>query len=180
MIRRLNEDDEIAFVAGDGPQRWKAVSTVENLANGRYALWQHTGDPLLLTPPAPAWDHTLIADPWAGWKEERTGADPTLPFFGQGDSSVFYLDWYPTPMQDPPVLRLTSFGWIGSRYQKAPPATLRCWNRLKGWIKRSAEGLTDIRTTFWAFPSALEKLRGGMPYYANGFDLSGPLGLTKP
>jgi hypothetical protein len=34
----------------------------------------------------------VIEDPSVGWSEERTGADPTTPYFGAGHVGIFWLN----------------------------------------------------------------------------------------
>jgi hypothetical protein len=191
LLRWLSDEPEIAFLLGDGPKRWKAVKNVDRLVDGPYALWQHTGEPLnLMRERLP---DVVIPDPWKGWQDLRTGSDPTTPYCGAGHPSVFGLDlWarhrpYTTAeraslavvkarlLGEKDHLSLSGFQWIGDHYQKAPQSTHRCWRRLKAWVRRSAAKLEASRTNFWAFPSALAKLQGGMDYDANNFDLSASL-----
>jgi hypothetical protein len=195
LIRWLNDEPDIAFIINDGPNRWKAVHTVDRLPDGRYGLWQHTGESLPLLRQSGL--DEAIENPWGGWQEDRTGTDPTVPYFGASHPSVFWLElrtrhrpystverenlpmlclWW-TGKKD--ILALSGFEWIGNRHRKAPQSTHRCWRRLKGWVGRSSNKLTARRTSFWAFPSALAKLRSGMDYYANGFDLGESLRTKK-
>ena len=41
---------------------------------------------------------------------------------------------------------------------------------MKGWIERNAFRL-HCNPGFWAFPSALQKLKNGMQYYSRDWDL---------
>ena len=188
LLDWLNAEPDIAFVLADGPRRWKAVATVNRLKDGRHALWHVAGAPLpLLRESGRA---GVIADPWSGWEEQRTGFDPTTPYFGPGHTSIFWLNLHarhrPSSAKESrntgvpllgvkDLLSLTSVEWIGNHYRKAPPQSHRWWRHLKTWVSQSATKLTAGRHKFWAFPSALAKLRGGMEYYANGFDLSASL-----
>jgi len=69
--------------------------------------------------------------------------------------------------------------WIGNRdYLVASDfqhiAVSDAWLvRLEQWMSTVAArlGNPDYQETWWAFPSALRKLKTGMPYYANGFNL---------
>lgn len=176
-------------VVDDGyRQRWKAVRTVDELKDGNHSLWHVSAGPLpLLAAEGP---DRIITDPWAGWMEQWPGADPTTPYFGPGHPTEIRLElWtrylpysdkekatlamqisYWDAKQD--LLAASSFQWVGGHYGPPPAQTRRWWDRLKAWFGRSASRLADGRQTFWAFPSALQKLKGGMAYEARGWDLS--------
>jgi hypothetical protein len=69
--------------------------------------------------------------------------------------------------------------WVGNRYAligaPAHPATARWWARFRRWMRTHATPLTVHRqVTFFAFPSALDRLRSGIAYDANNWDL-GPV-----
>ena len=71
-------------------QRWKAVRTVERLKDGNHKLWHIPAGPLpLLAEDGPDRD---IHDPWEGWTERRSGADPTTPYFGAGHPAEIRLE----------------------------------------------------------------------------------------
>jgi len=197
VIRWLSDEPNIAFLLANGPKRWKAVQSVDRLADGRHGLWQHTGDPLVLLRESGV--DAAIANPWAGWQEARTGADPSTPYFGAGHPSVFWLNLrtslrpYSSSQQArweaggahllgaKDVLSLSSFEWIGNGYGKAPQPTHRCWQRLRNWVRRTATQLATAGESLWAFPSALAKLQGGIDYSANGQDLTAALqALNRP
>jgi hypothetical protein len=67
-------------------------------------------------------------------------------------------------------LVVSDFRWTGGHFRPAPPQTQRWWNRMKGWIDRNTVRLRT-KPSFWAFPSALQKLKDGMRYYSRGYDL---------
>ncbi len=189
LIRRLSEDSEIAFLLPNGPRCWKAEAIAVNLKDGRYSIWHVPGGPLplLKNNGTTEW----ISNPWHGWREESPGADPSHPYFGPGHPSVIWLNLYSrhrpyTAMErsqlpmlnsqwagDIDRLALTSFEWIGNRY--GPKSTHRWWRRLNYWVSKTAVELLAGDEKFWAFPSALDKLKSGMDYYANGFDLTAAL-----
>jgi len=68
------------------------------------------------------------------------------------------------------MLVVSDFQWTGSHFRPAPPQMQRWWNRMKSWVDRSAVKLR-ADPGFWAFPSALQKLKSGMGYYSRNFDL---------
>jgi hypothetical protein len=190
----------VALVSGmvdDGyRQRWKAVKTVEALKDGQHSLWHIPGGPLPLldrhgsTRP--------IHDPWGGWTEERPGANPTAPYFGPAHPTEIRLDlWtrhrpysaaertaipvlYSYWDSDQDRLVVSDFQWASGRYGPSPSLTKRWWNRLKAWFRRTTTPLGSGREVFWAFPSALRKLKGGMAYYCRGWDLSESIRLAEP
>jgi hypothetical protein len=41
---------------------------------------------------------------------------------------------------------------------------------MKGWLERNAVRLRS-NPGYWAFPSALQKLKNGMRYYSHGWEL---------
>jgi hypothetical protein len=71
------------------------------------------------------------------------------------------------------MLVCSSFGWIGSRYKPASKETTRWWSRLKRGLGRAAVKLTDPtgRQAFYAFPSALERLKSGIKYTAFNWNI---------
>lgn len=171
-------------------QSWKAVRTVDSIADGYHSLWHVPAGPLplikrvtgpipLIGPQGPGFPP--IPDPWAGW----TGPDG----FGSGCHPWIRLELWtrhrPYTQQERTVLRelnafwlnqddmlvVSDFQWTGSHFRPAPPQTQRWWNRMNGWIDRTAVRLRT-NPSFWAFPSALEKLKNGMRYYCRGYDLN--------
>jgi hypothetical protein len=169
-------------------QRWKAVRSVAGLKDGRHSLWHIPAGPLPLLTIVGRTE--VIPDPWGGWVEQSPGADPTTPYFGPGHVAEIRLELRTRhrpyteaekaslPMlvstwdREEDVLVGSSFGWIGGRRRPATQPTWRWWNRLKAWIKRAATDIGHGRHHFWAFPSALRKLKGGMAYDAWGWDLT--------
>src|SRR5262245_28192381 len=132
IVRWLNDAPDIAFLIGDGPKRWKAVTAVDRLMDGQWGLWQHTGEPLtLLHVSGP---DEVISNPWEGWLEQRAGSNSTIPYFGPGHASTFWLDVWTrhrpycpserTTLQvldsrwtgQKDCLSLSGFQWIGARY----------------------------------------------------------------
>jgi hypothetical protein len=194
LLRWLSAEPQVAFLLADGPGRWKAVKSVERLADGHYCLWHISGAPLPLL--RNDGTEAPLPDPWQGWREERPGADRTAPYFGD-HPSIFRLDLRarhrPYSAEERTTLSvqdgrligekdclwLSDFQWDGNHFGPAPRQTQRWWQRLKRWMSRSTTKLTTNHTSFWAFPSARKKLLGGMSYSANGFDLTKALGNCR-
>jgi hypothetical protein len=144
LLSHLNASEELAFVVSNGPGKWIAVNAVESLQNGRYCLWHVPSGPLPLfrgAKEAPG----EITNPFAGWSEERAGADPTTPYFGAGHPGVFWLNIRSTDthrVSGEMLVGLSSFEWIGSHYKSIgvvpKPETEKFWKALARWVKKVA------------------------------------------
>ena len=135
LLNLLSDDREIAFLRSDGPRRWRAVERLDSLDRKRVALWHVPSGPLPLADKHRPEPIAFIEDPWAGWKEKWTGADPSVPFFPSCDQGVIYLGLRPQGSDQDSVCGMSEFGWIGQRYrgigQPAKPETERWWNSLR-------------------------------------------------
>lgn len=190
-----------AFFVDDGklkgevesPRLWKAVRTADALTDGLHSLWHVPAGPLplievkkdpmplmpLIGPSSPPL-YPPIPDPWSGWIGTDQFGPGCLPWirlevwtrhrpYTQLERATlhariaFWLD-------EDDLLVVSDFQWTGSHFRPAPPQTQRWWNRMKGWIDRNAARLHS-NPGFWAFPSALQKLKNGMRYYSRNFDL---------
>jgi hypothetical protein len=178
----------LPFGSDDGyRQCWKAVRTVEGLKDGHHSLWHVPAGALpLLGESGP---DEPIPDPWAGWTERRPGADTTTPYFGPEHPAEVRLDLWTRhrPYSDEEraslprlngywdgeqdLLVVSDFQWVGGR--SSPQQTRRWWRRLRTWLGQTATRIdAEGPQTFWAFPSALRKLKAGTAYYARGWQLS--------
>lgn len=111
LLRWLNQQEEIAFIVPTGLKQWKAVSTVDDLPNGRHLLWHTPGGrlPRLVAERGEYWFQEedeepvltqwqannlegFIVDPWSGWTEETIGAEASVPYFGAGSPCIIDLD----------------------------------------------------------------------------------------
>ncbi len=187
LLQRLNDDPDVAFLVADGPRRWHALETVPSLASGHHLLWhvpsgrlpllkRHgppivapPGEIVIVDPPRPA----FVEDPWSGWDEEVGGWDRSVPHFGAGHFGIIDLDL----RIGSDTVAMTSFGWIGSRYKKAPPETGSWWKAFGRWFKKVARKVNRAGkpggrdAEVWAFPDALRAIEGGMRCEGN------PLGV---
>jgi len=199
LLKHLNSDPEIAYLVPDEHTdsmpatgcRWKAVSGVERLHDGNYTLWHVPSGPLpLLTADSRT---RQIEDPWAGWAELRSGHDSADPNFGPAYPGVIRLklwarhrpytaeelatlpavtSWWDGGRE---LLAVSKFEWSGnSEFGVEVPQTRRWWNRLKCWLAKQAATLaTDHpHMQFYAFPSALSRLKAGIDYYSRNWDLT--------
>lgn len=170
LLGLLNDDPAIAFIVGAGARSWRATSSHPALSPGRYCLWHVPSGPLPLLRPKGAIDG-VVADPFAGWREERAGADPSHPYFGAGHPGVIWFNVRPTLTRPHSELReigLSSFAWIGNWYRiigsPAPAVTEAWWKALRRWVKKHAikvprGGLQEhTPPEIWAFPAAHQLL----------------------
>jgi hypothetical protein len=168
LHERLNSDPEIAFIIRDGPERWRAVWQVDDI-RGKTMLWHVPGGSLpLLHPDGP---DTLIADPFAGWRELNPGLDDTVPYFGPYCYvSILMRIWVPGWNGLPKdYVDISTFSWPGARMTRSPPgSTSRWWKRLRAFVGRHArrvrrwDPLHGPDADIWAMPAALRALEAGM------------------
>lgn len=177
--------------------QWRAVQTVDTLNDGLQSLWHVPAGPLPLIEPRRNRDpiplipligpnspsiYPPIPDPWSGWtgiNQFGPGCGPWIrlelwtrhkPYTEEERATLRELISFWTDKDD--MLVVSDFQWTGSHFRPAPPQTQRWWNRMKGWVDRNAVRLrTPAHFSFWAFPSALTKLKNGMRYYSRNFDL---------
>lgn len=169
--------DDIAFIIADGDRRWRAVSVAGSghlpCDGTRTALWHVPSGPLplmgaeIIKPNGlPDVEPTRdILDPWSGWTEARTGANPSVPYFGAGHGGVFWLDLAMTGREPGSQCGQSSLGWIGKRYPDgAPQVTVDRWARLRRQIAKATRKAplggfrSGKRPTVFTFPHAFETL----------------------
>jgi hypothetical protein len=178
ILRRwINDSPELAYIVQDGPKRWRAVAALERLEKSRICLWHVPSGPLPLLHAHPSERVDVIEDPWSGWHELcPEGNGGRNPFFGAGHPGIFWLNHYPTPSKNPPILGMSSFEWIGNRYriigQPANPSTEKCWKQLRNWIAKQSiklprSGPPGAGAEIFALPSALAKIETGMDRDSN-------------
>jgi hypothetical protein len=201
LLAWLNADPEIAVIVADGPrtpkilflfgyrppQRWRAVRGLNSLKDGEHSLWYVPAGPLTMLKADPNAADVPIPDPWAGWTEERLGADPDKPYFGPSHRAVIRLTLWtrhrPYTQTEMETLDETISYWteghdviVESHLQwgGGNAKVEDWWRRLEAFMKRSATPLAahlEPSEVVWAFPSALKKLKAGMRYEARGWDL---------
>jgi len=173
----LNASEELAFIVADGPQRWRAVSTVPSLATDRVCLWHVPSGPLPLLHAQPSREVSSITDPWSGWQELRAGADASRPYFGAGHPGIIWLNHRPISRRSQRGIGLSSYEWIGNHYRDignaADAATEVFWRSMRRWTQKHAkkiprDGPIDgSRAEIFAFPSALAAFESGVERDAN-------------
>jgi len=172
----LNADQEIAFIVADGPKRWKAIVGLSTLPVGRIGIWHVPSGPLPLLAPGRK-DDGQVRNPFSGWNELRTGADPTTPYFGPGHPGVIWLNLRLHPKERNSACGMSSFEWIGNHYRPignpATKATELWWSSMRRRIQRIAEKVprqtlsSTSRPEIFAFPAALLLLKAGKLFDAN-------------
>jgi hypothetical protein len=171
LFDTLSMEPEVAFLVSVSDKRWTAVKRKAFAGDCRIGLWHVPSGPLPLLRER-GQPEGQIDDAFAGWTEERTGAEPTTPYFGAGHFGVFWLN-VRTAGRKKGAIGLSSFEWIGNRYASAPESTERFWKKLARIIKKQAirvprEGTWDgPHPEIWALPEALKHFVIGRERDAN-------------
>jgi hypothetical protein len=169
LVSWLNTEHDIAFIIGDGPNKWRAVKNLDVRHDGRYCLWHCQSGPLPLLHQNET--VTAVRDPGAGWTEEITGANSAQPYFGPGHPGIYWLNVQCKGEVNSNSIGLSSFEWIGNWYKpignEAPRVTKAWWDRLKRWVKKHAVQIPregdwgGPNPEIWAFTSALDEIKNG-------------------
>ena len=168
-------------------QRWRAVRPVDGLKDGEHILWHISAGPLV----SDGRELRPIPDPWVGWTSQRPVCRPNLmPAATIRLTLVTRYAAY-TP-EERTTLRLLNAYWIkgdllvasdfqwsgASLHPGASLQTARWVTNLEDWFSRNAVGLHAVgidgrrlNQVFWAFPSALQRLKSGLRYDSRNFDL---------
>jgi hypothetical protein len=173
-----------SWSSGGRWQRWRAVRPVEGLNDGEYTLWHISAGPLVSDlGPGHERQPIPIPDPWVGWTSDRPLcgpnilADATIRLTLQTRYAAY------TPEQRPlfyywinrDLLVASDFQWTGASLEPGGSLQAARWAAgLKDWFSRYAVGLRardPAREVFWAFPSALQRLKAGLPYESRHYDL---------
>ena len=175
ILERLNKDEEIAIIISNGEKRWIAKRQIDILADGHYYLWHIPSGPLpLLFRQAGELQIARVENPFNGWQERLTGADPSIPFLGN-HPGVIRLTKAVRGAKSTNVIGMSSFSWIGNRYKSigfgATETTERWWRRLRKWVRKIAvkqiPRAQGLKPEIWVFPSAYRKILEGTAYDIN-------------
>jgi hypothetical protein len=175
---------KVTFCHGqDYWQRWRATRPVDGLGDEEQTLWHISAGPLVSSGGR---EWRPIPDPWAGWTSEHPVCRPNLMAPATIRLNLVTRHTAYTP-EERSTLRMLNAYWIngdqlvasdfqwsgGSVQPGGSAATARWVASLEDWFNRNAVALHDRGGTqvFWAFPSALQRLKSGIPYYARNFDL---------
>ena len=177
VLAMLNADEEVAFLVADGPKRWKAIASLPTPpTDSRIGMWHIPSGPLPLLA-ADKQRNGQIHDPFSGWNELRTGADPTTPYFGAGHPGIIWLNACLSPKERNSAGGMSSFEWIGNRYSlvgnPAKKTTELWWKFLRRRIQKISKkvprgGLSSaLPPEIFAYPAALALLEEGQQFDAN-------------
>jgi hypothetical protein len=173
LLAIVNADPEVAFIVSDGPRKWIARPTLTSPTIGRHCLWHCPSGALpLLREGGPP--DAQVTDPWSGWVEAQTGADPSQPYFGAGWPGIIWWNIRSHSRGPQGGIGLSGFEWIGNHYRMigsaADPKTEAWWAKLRKTVKKLGarriprEGSVDgVAKEIWALPSALRRIEGGEP-----------------
>lgn len=166
-------------------RRWQAVRHVDGLRDGEHILWHIPAGPLVRDD-GPRSEFRPVPDPWAGWTSERPLCGPNILAAATIRLNLVtrYAAYSPDERAtlrplisywiDRDLLVASDFQWTGASLQPDGSLQTARWAAdLKRWFSRNAVGLRgrDSTEVFWAFPSALRRLKAGLRYDARGFDL---------
>jgi hypothetical protein len=169
--------------ADDYWRQWRAVRPVDSLKDGEHTLWHISAGPLARFV-GREWH--LIADPFVGWTTERPVCTPGLTpaatirlklvtrhagYTAQEHATVRPLNAY---WLKGDLLVASDFQWSAASLEVGGSLQTARWVAgLEDWFSRNAVALQARYSTevFWAFPSALARLKSGIPYYSRGFEL---------
>jgi hypothetical protein len=164
-------------------QRWRAVRPVDGLNDGEHILWHISAGPLV-SDDGREW--RPIPDPWRGWTSERPFCRPnvmpaaTIRLTLETRYAAFTAEERTTLRElnafwiKEDLLAASDFQWSAASVQPGGSQQTARWvASLEDWFSRNAVGLHARGSiqVFWAFPSALRRLKSGMAYYSRNFDL---------
>jgi len=165
----LNEEQDISIIKSIGEGKWKAISNISISSNGRYCLYHKQCGPLPYLKKNLIGKELMISDPFSGWKEMKSGANPDNPYFGAGHPAIFWLNVRVATDQEVPM---SSFEWIGNHYSiignPAPEAATKWWNRLRRRVKKVSTHIprsgpiNGKQKEIYSFPNALRKIENGL------------------
>jgi hypothetical protein len=122
-------------------------------------------------------DDGQVHNPFSGWNELRTGADPTTPYFEAGHPDVIWLNLRLHPKERNSACGMSSFEWIGNHYgitgNPAMKTTELWWSSLRRRIQSIAKKVprqtlsSPNRREIFALPAALVLLGAGARFDAN-------------
>jgi hypothetical protein len=180
----------VAIMACDSDdtwQRWRAVRPVNGLDDGEHILWHIAAGPLVSDDGILRGELRPIPDPWGGWSSPRPLCMPNLMAHAKIRLQLTTRTAAYTQEERAALRRLnyfwlqgdrmvvSDFQWSAASLEPGGPQKTAQWvASLEDWFSRNAVALhprggsTEV---FWAFPSALRRLKAGMPYYSRNYEL---------
>ncbi len=147
IIKYINDQEDLAYIVADGPNKWIAKNTVDILEATEHFIWHIPSGPLPLLREV-GQDPLTIDEPFKGWTQLRNTGNLSLPYFGPGHPGVFQMDLYnhKSPVQpeaDYTNLSRHSLGWIGNHYKilgnGAKEITEKRWKSLRKWVQKQSK-----------------------------------------
>ncbi|WP_445427388.1 hypothetical protein [Alishewanella sp. HL-SH05] len=170
----LCSEEQISLVKSVGQGRWQAFSDFEISESGRYCLFHSESGPLPLLAKNQSDPDGKISNPFEGWQEKRSGANPTQPYFGAGHPAIFWLN---ARLKVEGKVGMSSFEWIGNHYARtgspAPEVAKKWWGRLGRWVRKQSfkvprsGALDGSGKEIWAFSSAMLEFESGVDRASN-------------
>ncbi|HWX60068.1 hypothetical protein [Bradyrhizobium sp.] len=176
----------LACGSDDYWQRWRAVRPVDRLDDGEHSLWHISAGPLVNSDGSLSGELRPIPDPWSGWSSQQPVCKPNLmphatirlnlqtrtaAYTPEERATLRSLNAY---WLKGDLLVASDFQWSAASQQPGGSLKTARWVAgLEDWFSRNAVGLHGRGDTqvFWAFPSALRRLKSGMPYYSRYYEL---------
>lgn len=167
-------------------QRWRAMRPAAGLDDGEHILWHIAAGPLVNSDGFPRSELRPIADPWSGWNSERPLCMPNVmahatirltlttryaAYTPEERASLRSLNYF---WLEGDRMVASDFQWSAASVQPGGGLKTAKWVAgLEDWFSRNAVALRQRGDTevFWAFPSALRRLKAGMPYYSRNYEL---------
>jgi hypothetical protein len=162
-------------------QRWHAARPVDGLNDGEHTIWHISAGPLVT-----GRELQTIPDPWGGWDSARPFCSPnvmspaTIRLHLETRHAAYTAEERATHHElnsfwvKGDLMAASDFQWSAASVQPGGSQQTARWvAALESWFSQNAVGLHDRGGTevFWAFPSALQRLKSGVPYYSRSFDL---------
>jgi hypothetical protein len=159
LVRRLNEDEAIAFIQRIAGDQWRTTRTLDHLPDGDTWLWHVPAGPLRVRDAPARLGDVLevgapIESPWEGWMARgppvqpepsfaspaREGLVPSALPYTPGPETLtlqVYRDAWPDDR-----IAITSLQWIGDHSavlgQRASLDTHRWWKGMERWLRKTA------------------------------------------
>jgi hypothetical protein len=168
-------------------QRWRAARPVAGIDDGKHILWHISAGPLVNSDGFLRNELRPILDPWSGWSSERPLCQPnvmphaTIRLDLQTRTAAYTSEERATLRRlisywlDGDRLVASDFQWSAASLEPGGGfKTVKWVTGLEDWFSRNAVALHPrggSPEVFWAFPSALRRLKAGIPYESRGFEL---------
>lgn len=177
LLDWLRNQPEISFASRSSIGEPRLEGPPRTLEEGQYALFHTSYSRLPVRPAASPQDLSLTDELYS-----LMGTSPpnTMPRIDENHPAIFNLTVrYSASTLGSNSVGLSSVGWIGGRYEseglEVTPQARTWWRRLRRWVAANSERVSRLGPleassqdlSAYAFPRALEMLRGGARKAAN-------------